>query len=232
VQILRRDAFTPSVWKNGGGRTHEVFRVPAAGDPFRWRLSLAEVERSGPFSDFSGYQRLLTLLDGAFALRFSNGESHRLAGVGDLLRFDGALGVECELASRASTDLNLIVSNAIAGVRARVVSLTAPLAVHLVPGATLAIFAVAGALTVTREVSAGASGASGATGATGAPGAAGMESPAIAELAAWDAAIDVGPTARVVRLATTPGSMPATDLAPAQVFFAEFRDTGMPALGQ
>ena len=208
MQILRRDEFKPSLWKNGGGRTHEVFRVPAAGDPFRWRLSLAEVGLSGPFSDFAGYQRLLILLDGAFALRFSNGERRRLSGVGDLVKFDGALGVDCELTGRASTDLNLIVSNAIAGVRASVVSLAAPLAVHLVPGVTLAILAVAGAVKVSREDSAGDA------------------SEGTAELAPWDAAVDLGGTGRVVRLAT------ASSSAPAQVFCAEFSDTGALPLSQ
>ncbi len=236
MQVLRRDGFKPEVWKNGGGRTHEVFRVPDAGDPFRWRLSLAEIGVSGPFSDFTGYQRLLILLDGAFELRFSNGERRRLRAVGDFEKFDGALGVECELAGGASTDLNLIVTNAIVGVRASVVSLAAPLAVHLVPGATLAVFAVAGAVQVSREESAGGAGASSA------------------ELATWDAAIDLGGTGRVVRLATAPrreptevpvgapagapgfapaqvlGGAPAAAprIIPAQVFLAEFSDTGAP----
>jgi environmental stress-induced protein Ves len=206
VQILRRHDYQTRPWKNGGGRTHEVFRTPATGEPFRWRLSLAEVGGSGPFSDFSGYQRFLTLLDGAFTLRFADGECVKLGQVGDLVRFDGARGVHCEIAGRASSDLNLIVSNAITPVTARVVSLAAPLAVHLLPGATLAIVAVAGAVTVSsRDSAAGGSARS-------------------ALLATWDAAIDVAAAAGRISLATPPGSPPA------RVFLAEFSDTAAQTL--
>jgi uncharacterized protein len=50
-------------WRNGGGSTREVFRC---GDPdaFRWRLSIARVERAGPFSAFPHHQRQIALLDG------------------------------------------------------------------------------------------------------------------------------------------------------------------------
>ena len=180
MQILRRADFKMSAWKNGGGRTHEVFRAPALGEPFLWRLSLAEVASSGPFSDFSGYQRLLTLLDGAFTLRFSDGEHVKLDRVGDLVRFDGARGVQCELAGRPSTDLNLIVAHGLRPVTAQVADLAAPLAVHLVSGATLVVFAVAGAVEI-----------------VGAPG---------TRLETWDAAIDSGAATRVVRVASAPDS--------------------------
>jgi environmental stress-induced protein Ves len=50
-------------WKNGGGSTLELARYPAEGD-FGWRVSIADVEASGPFSRFDGYDRHILLLQG------------------------------------------------------------------------------------------------------------------------------------------------------------------------
>ena len=45
-----------SPWKNGGGVTREIAKGAAAGpdDDWGWRISIAEVERDGPFSTFPG----------------------------------------------------------------------------------------------------------------------------------------------------------------------------------
>jgi len=53
-------------WKNGGGVTREIVCYPAGADiqSFEWRMSIAEVARDGPFSDFSGIDRVITLLSG------------------------------------------------------------------------------------------------------------------------------------------------------------------------
>jgi environmental stress-induced protein Ves len=50
-------------WKNGGGRTADI---DVAGDPQRpsWRLSIAQIDRDGPFSDFSGYDRTIVAIAG------------------------------------------------------------------------------------------------------------------------------------------------------------------------
>src|SRR5689334_4844647 len=57
-------------WKNGGGTTTELAREDA-GDRWLWRVSIADVEVSGPFSDFAGYRRIIALLDGnGMALSF------------------------------------------------------------------------------------------------------------------------------------------------------------------
>jgi len=49
LQIIRKSSFTAMPWKNGGGITHEAIPVPASSDPFRWRVSVAHVDASGPF---------------------------------------------------------------------------------------------------------------------------------------------------------------------------------------
>ena len=52
-------------WKNGYGSTTELAVEPpdAALDRFDWRVSVAELRGSGPFSTFPGYDRIIVQLD-------------------------------------------------------------------------------------------------------------------------------------------------------------------------
>ena len=111
LQVIRKSSFTASSWKNGGGITHEAMRMPAGGDPFRWRVSVAHIDASGPFSHFPDYNRKMVLLEGAgVELRFADGAKKTLRQVGDLVEFDGALSMHCELLKGPCVDLNLMVS--------------------------------------------------------------------------------------------------------------------------
>jgi environmental stress-induced protein Ves len=112
MQIVRQSQFTASPWKNGGGITHEAMRVPERG-AFRWRVSIAHIDASGPFSDFAGYARTMVLLrGGGVALKLSDGTQRIMRAAGDLAQFDGALGVECALLNGPCVDLNLMTSKA------------------------------------------------------------------------------------------------------------------------
>lgn len=53
-------------WKNGGGETMEIAVEPpdASLAAFGWRISLARVDRSGPFSRFPGIDRTLSIVQG------------------------------------------------------------------------------------------------------------------------------------------------------------------------
>jgi environmental stress-induced protein Ves len=111
LQIIRKASFTPRPWKNGGGITHEVIRVPADGDVFIWRVSVAHIDASGPFSDFAAYNRKMVLLKGdGVLLECADGRQHALRRVGDLAEFDGALATQCTLLGGPCVDLNLIVA--------------------------------------------------------------------------------------------------------------------------
>jgi environmental stress-induced protein Ves len=133
MQIFRQTSFKAVPWKNGGGVTHEAMRVPADGDPFRWRVSVARIEVSGAFSDFTGYERRMVLLKGGgVELRFANGTVSALRTVGEMAEFDGALAAQCELIDGPCVDLNLIVAKALPGTSARVARLQETLTV---PGA-------------------------------------------------------------------------------------------------
>ncbi len=114
MQIVRYNSLTASPWKNGGGVTREAIRIPAGADPFDWRVSFAQIDTSGPFSDFSGYQRYMVLLRGAgVRLDFAGGKPATLLKVGDMAHFDGAVATQGKLLHGPCMDLNLMVSKAL-----------------------------------------------------------------------------------------------------------------------
>ncbi len=60
-------AYKVMPWKNGAGSTTEILISPehaTVQSGFDWRISLAQVPTSGPFSSFPGYQRTIMLLRG------------------------------------------------------------------------------------------------------------------------------------------------------------------------
>jgi environmental stress-induced protein Ves len=66
MRILRAENYHRMKWKNGGGETAEIAVSPegAGLDGFDWRVSMATVEASGPFSLFPGVDRTLSVLEG------------------------------------------------------------------------------------------------------------------------------------------------------------------------
>jgi environmental stress-induced protein Ves len=123
LKIIRQSSFTATPWKNGGGITHEAMRVPAVGDSFLWRVSVAYIDSSGPFSDFAGYSRRMVLLRGAgLKLKFDNAEQCVLRKIGDSVEFDGAMPTHCDLLRGPCVDLNFMVSKSLRA-EARIVRL-------------------------------------------------------------------------------------------------------------
>src|ERR1700736_2083639 len=62
--LLRHVDYTPMAWRNGAGTTLQIAREPTGGADFNWRLSLASIARSVPFSTYPGYRRAVALVDG------------------------------------------------------------------------------------------------------------------------------------------------------------------------
>jgi environmental stress-induced protein Ves len=147
MRVIRQADFTAIPWKNGGGITREVWRVPAAGR-FSCRLSVAQIDRAGPFSDFAGYERTLVLLRGAgVRLSFGGGQAAALRDIGAWVAFDGGMATDCDLAGGGPcTDLNFMVCNRVAGVRAGVERVPAARALERSPTTTLVVFAVRGSV--------------------------------------------------------------------------------------
>lgn len=111
-RVVRGAALTATRWKNGGGLTREIAAYPVGAglDTFVWRVSVAEVERSGPFSQFPGVDRTLVLLAGAgMHLSQAHGATLALIEPLALARFDGAAAVDAQLVDGATRDFNLMV---------------------------------------------------------------------------------------------------------------------------
>lgn len=95
-------------WKNGGGTTREIAtHPPGAGfGDFAWRLSVADVERDGPFSAFPGVDRTIVLLRGAGMRLAGNGVEHALTECGAPFAFVGEAAIEARLVGGATRDFN------------------------------------------------------------------------------------------------------------------------------
>ena len=101
--------FRPQPWKNGGGTTTELAVHPASGRPL-WRVSIADVARSGPFSDFSGYERTIMLLQGeGMRLDFDAAPGAVIDRIHHPFVFDGGWKCHCTLLGGAVRDMNLMV---------------------------------------------------------------------------------------------------------------------------
>ena len=96
-------------WKNGAGWTREILRWPRDGEDWEWRLSIAEVDKDGPFSAFPGVDRELVLLAGeGMRLVFEDGEVAELQPPHDRVRFAGERALHAELVSGPTQDFNLM----------------------------------------------------------------------------------------------------------------------------
>jgi uncharacterized protein len=150
LQIVRRSSFKRSPWKNGGGITHEAIRVPAMGEPFLWRVSLAQIDASGPFSDFAGYDRKMVLLQGpGIELTHGNGQHRVLEKVGDCIEFAGATPTHCRLLGGPCVDLNLMVAESLRST-ARVERLVDGL-IATAAGETTLIFGIESPISLTND---------------------------------------------------------------------------------
>jgi environmental stress-induced protein Ves len=98
-------------WKNGQGSTTELIAATNGEGAFDWRLSIAEVGQSGPFSDFSGYDRFITLIEGAgMTLSFNGRMERRIDKPYAPLPFDGGWQTDCILIDGPLRDFNLMVA--------------------------------------------------------------------------------------------------------------------------
>ena len=109
LKVLRAVDYPRMPWKNGGGSTEEITRDAGKGlDGFGWRLSIADIGESGGFSTFSGYERIITVLQGdGMTLRVDGQDTHPLLPL-DPFAFSGESHVDCTLLGGPIRDFNLI----------------------------------------------------------------------------------------------------------------------------
>ena len=103
-----------TAWKNGGGTTREILSWPpdAGLDAFDWRVSVATIGASGPFSAFTGVARTIMLLDGDGVQLEGKGVQHRLDVPHEPFAFDGDTPLACTLLGTESRDFNVMARRA------------------------------------------------------------------------------------------------------------------------
>lgn len=110
LTVFTPEKFKSIPWKNGLGHTTEL-AISEGGnlDDFDWRLSIASVVNDGDFSNFSGYQRNLVLIDGeGLTLDHRNGDIDELTNLLDIARFDGSSKTHGCLINGAIKDFNIM----------------------------------------------------------------------------------------------------------------------------
>lgn len=110
LHLIPANEYRRERWKNGLGWTREIMRWPEDAQAWDWRVSIAEVDKPGPFSRFDGCDRELVLLAGeGMRLRFDDEQA-----TVDLLpphgrfRFAGERDLTAELVAGPTQDFNLI----------------------------------------------------------------------------------------------------------------------------
>jgi uncharacterized protein len=111
MRVLLSESYAAMPWKNGGGITREIARSDGHAAP-GWRISLATIDRDGPFSAFPGYDRTIVPLEGAgFVLVFAQGNSVSEVALDrryEPFAFSGERPVDCRLIAGPSRDLNVM----------------------------------------------------------------------------------------------------------------------------
>jgi len=110
ITVIPATQFKTVPWKNGLGHTTELAINDGGNlDGFDWRLSIASVVSNGEFSNFSGYQRNLVLIEGSgLTLDHQNGDIDSLINLLDIARFNGGCKTIGTLSNDAIKDFNII----------------------------------------------------------------------------------------------------------------------------
>jgi environmental stress-induced protein Ves len=108
-QVISSLDYRRERWRNGLGWTREILRLPAQGDDWALRLSVAEIEQDAAFSAFPGVERELVLLQGnGVRLRFDDGRVAEVLPPHGRVRFAGEETLHGELVDGTTHDFNLM----------------------------------------------------------------------------------------------------------------------------
>ena len=119
-RITRVADVPPVPWKNGGGMTRELLAWPDATD---WivRISVADIEASGPFSVYEGVDRWFAVLAGGDVRLAATGSAPRTLGSSqeELHTFAGEAATDCTALGAATRDFNIMLRRARGRLRAQ-----------------------------------------------------------------------------------------------------------------
>ena len=108
--FIPQECLCAAPWKNGGGSTMEIAISPAGAGlmDFDWRISLATITASGPFSSFPGIDRSLMLVDGdSVQLTLDGTRKVTLSASQPMLWFPGEAAVLAQVKG-VTTDFNVM----------------------------------------------------------------------------------------------------------------------------
>jgi uncharacterized protein len=113
ISLLKQADYRAMPWRNGLGTTTEIAIETGLADRFRWRLSIADVAQSGPFSAFDGYDRVIAVVAGA-GMRLAVGGRPTVLIDRDSAphAFPGDASTDCTLIKGPIKDFNLITDRA------------------------------------------------------------------------------------------------------------------------
>ena len=144
-RVLHPSDYQAMPWKNGGGVTTEIWKALSPSGEMLWRLSIADVERDGPFSAFPGIDRSIMVIEGeGMELAVAGQETRRLDQLFEPFAFSGDPKTDCRLIKGPIRDFNLMVARTYGSSALRVL--------HLAPGETAPFAENAAALHVLRGV--------------------------------------------------------------------------------
>lgn len=107
IELIHRRQFRIMPWKNGSGVTAEVAISPEGSQlqdmNFDWRISSARIEGENKFSEFPGYNRVLTVLSGEGLLL-----NRQELGPYEIFEFEGEDPISCSLIDGPVEDLGVI----------------------------------------------------------------------------------------------------------------------------
>jgi environmental stress-induced protein Ves len=147
IRHLKQADFRAMPWKNGGGTTFELATGPQGADleTFLWRLSIAQVGQSGPFSAFPGIDRTLTVLKGqGLKLDFAAGNDIVIDVPWQPASFDGGRACVGRLIGGPVEDFNVMTRRGQARHRVRPVKLDEEELVEVLENEVTALLVTAG----------------------------------------------------------------------------------------
>jgi environmental stress-induced protein Ves len=116
ARVIRTEDLVAAPWPNGRGWTSEIYRQPSVQRPGQpvWRLSLATIDTTGPFSVLPGARRRLLLASHTAVQLSIDGTVHVLRYT-DSVGFDGSAAVEVIALSGTARALNLMTYGGVGG---------------------------------------------------------------------------------------------------------------------
>lgn len=119
IHAVRLQDCPETAWRNGGGVTRELLTWPPGAPHWQLRVSVATIDRDGPFSALPGVARAFAVLDGDGVCLGLAGGPRQLRPGDPAAHFDGAEAPMCTLLGGATRDLNLMATAAMARPRLR-----------------------------------------------------------------------------------------------------------------